>query len=65
MLLIPLTHSIIAGKPGSGKSYYMMSLLVDMLTDWVRHEKKEKKPYDSSVWINITLRMEGLNETIR
>ena len=64
MLLIPLTLSIIAGKPGSGKSYHMMSLLVDMLTDWVRHEKKEKKPYDSSVWINITLRMEGLNETI-
>jgi len=56
--------SIIAGKPGSGKSYHMSKLLVDMLEDWVRHELKKGKPYDSSVWLNITLKLDGLNETI-
>ena len=56
--------SIIAGKPGSGKSYHMSMLLVDMLTEWVRYELKHGKPFDSSIWINIVLREEGLNETI-
>ena len=56
--------TIIAGKPGSGKSYHMSMLLVDMLTDWARYELKHREPYDSSVWINITLREDGLNETI-
>ena len=55
---------IIAGKPGSGKSYHMATLLVDMLTDWVRYEIKHGIAFDSSIWINITLRIEGLNETI-
>jgi hypothetical protein len=62
--LIPLVLSIIAGKPGSGKTYHMSTLLVDMLTDWVRHEMKEGQPYDSSVWTNIVFNEEGLNETV-
>ena len=56
--------TIIAGKPGSGKSYHMSKLLVDMLEDWVRSELKEGHPYDSTVWSNIVFRVEGLNSVI-
>jgi len=69
-----MTLSIIAGKPGSGKTYHMSSILVDMLTDWARYEIKhwdeEKQEYisgelyPSSVWTNIVYNEEGLNETI-
>jgi hypothetical protein len=72
--LIPLLLSIIAGKPGSGKTCHMSTLLVDMLTDWVRYEIKhwdeEKQEYvcgevyPSSIWTNIVFNIEGLNETI-
>jgi len=63
-LLIPLLLSIIAGKPGSGKSYHMTMLLVDMLTDWARYELKHGEPFDSSIWINIKMLEEGLNELV-
>ena len=56
--------TIIAGKPGSGKSYHMATILVDMLEDWVRDEIKTGEPFDSSVWTNIVFRTDGLNETI-
>ena len=56
--------SIIAGKPGSGKSYHMATILVDMLTDWVRFEIKNGEPFDSTIWTNIVFRIDGLNETI-
>jgi len=57
--------NIIAGKPGSGKSYHMTMLLVDMLTEWARYELRNNgELYDSSIWINIVLQEEGLNETI-
>jgi hypothetical protein len=69
-----MTLSIIAGKPGSGKTYHMSTLLVDMLTDWLRYEIKhwdeEKKDYiygeeyPSSIWTNIVFNEKGLNETI-
>jgi broad-specificity NMP kinase len=74
MYLIVVTLSIIAGKPGSGKTYHMMMLLVAMLVDWLRYEIKhwdeEKKEYiygeeyPSSVWTNIVMNEEGLNETV-
>jgi hypothetical protein len=56
--------TIIAGKPGSGKTYHMMSLLTDQLTDWVRYENKHGQPFDSTVWTNIVINQEGINETI-
>jgi adenosyl cobinamide kinase/adenosyl cobinamide phosphate guanylyltransferase len=56
--------TIIAGKPGSGKSYHMATLLVDMLTDWVRYELKHGELYDSLVYTNIVFREEGLNEAV-
>jgi adenosyl cobinamide kinase/adenosyl cobinamide phosphate guanylyltransferase len=62
--LIPLMLSIIAGKPGSGKSYHMATILVDHLTDWVRYELKNGKEFDSSIWTNIVFKIDGLNETI-
>jgi hypothetical protein len=56
--------TIIAGKPGSGKTYHMMSLLTDNLTDWVRYENKHGQPFDSTLQTNIVINIEGLNETI-
>jgi hypothetical protein len=56
--------TIIAGKPGSGKTYHMMSLLTDNLTDWVRYENKHGQPYDSTLQTNIVINIEGLNETV-
>jgi len=56
--------SIIAGKPGSGKSYHMASIVVDMLDNWLRYEHKECKPYPSSIWTNMKFNLEGLNETL-
>ena len=56
--------TIIAGKPGSGKSYHMATILVDMLTDWVRYEIKNGVPFDSTIWTNIVFQMDGLNETL-
>jgi hypothetical protein len=56
--------TIIAGKPGSGKTYHMMSLLTDNLTDWIRYENKHGQPFDSTVQTNIIINIEGLNETI-
>jgi hypothetical protein len=56
--------TIIAGKPGSGKTYHMMSLLTDQLTDWVRYENKHGQPFDSTVWTNIVINKDGINETI-
>jgi hypothetical protein len=55
---------IIAGKPGTGKTYHMMSLLTDQLTDWVRYENKHGQPFDSSVQTNIVIHIDGLNETV-
>ena len=56
--------TIIAGKPGSGKTYHMATLLVDMLTDWARYELKENESYPSSIWTNIVFNEEGLNESV-
>lgn len=56
--------SIICGKPGSGKTYHISTLLVDMLTDWMRYELKNGEPFDSTIWTNIVFKFDGLNETI-
>jgi hypothetical protein len=65
-----MTIKIIAGKPGSGKTYHMSTLLVDMLEEWVRYEFRkdengnENGAYPSSVWTNIVFNKDGLNETV-
>jgi len=59
-----MTLKIIAGKPGTGKTYHMMSIVADQLTDWVRYEMKHDEPFGSSVWSNIVINMDGLNKTI-
>ena len=64
MLIFARMLSIIAGKPGSGKSYHMAGIVVDVLTDWVRYEQKHGTAFDSSIWTNMKFNIEGLNETI-
>ena len=64
MLILARMLSIIAGKPGSGKSYHMASIVVEVLTDWVRYELKNGQPFDSTIWTNMKFNIEGLNETI-
>jgi hypothetical protein len=56
--------SIICGKPGSGKSYHVMKLLVSMLSDWVRYELKHGQEFDSSVWTNMVINEEGMNKAV-
>jgi len=64
MLILARMLSIIAGKPGSGKSYHMAGIVVDMLSDWVRYELKHGVAFDSSIWTNMKFNIAGLNETI-
>ena len=59
-----MSLTIIAGKPGCGKTYHTATLLVDMLTDWARYELKEGSDYPSSVWTNIVFNEEGLNAAV-
>jgi hypothetical protein len=42
----------------------MSTILVDMLSDWVRYELKNDEVFDSTIWTNIYFKIEGLNETI-
>ena len=56
--------SIIAGKPGSGKSYHVAMLVVDMLSDWVRYELRKGMAYNSSIWTNMKFELDGLNATV-
>jgi hypothetical protein len=55
---------VIHGKPGSGKSCYCVSLLVKMLTDWVRFEKENDEPYSRILYINIPLDIEKVSEYV-
>jgi hypothetical protein len=56
--------TIIAGKPGSGKTYHMMSVLVDKLVDFANYELKHGEKFVSSIWTNIPVHIDGMNETV-
>lgn len=42
----------------------MMSILVDEVTEWVRWELKNGKPFESSFWTNLAVDLDGLKETV-
>jgi broad-specificity NMP kinase len=55
---------IICGKPGSGKTYHCASMLVDMLTDWCKYEKKNNQKFSRRLFTNIQINVDQLNKVI-
>lgn len=51
----------IHGKPGSGKSCYCVSLLINMLGDWARYLIAKGEPYPRSLYTNIPLYVDEIN----
>lgn len=59
-----MSSKIISGKPGSGKSYYCVSLLASDLVDWAKYELKHGKPFDRRLLCNIPLNVAEVNEYV-
>lgn len=55
-----MTLSLIVGKPGSGKSYFAVSRIIQDLEDWARYELEHEKPFDRTLWTNIPLDVEEI-----
>ena len=56
-----MSLQIVSGKPGSGKSYHTVVLLLAQLEDWARFELKEGKPFERVLYTNLTLDTEKIN----
>jgi hypothetical protein len=56
--------TIISGKPGSGKSYHCASMVTDMLSDWLRYEHDNEKPFPRKLFSNIKFNCEKLDIVI-
>lgn len=57
-----MTLRFIHGKPGSGKSCYCVSLLVNMLGDWARYKIDHGESYPRILFTNIPLYVEEINK---
>ena len=56
-----MSLQIVSGKPGSGKSYHTVYLLLAQIEDWARYEQKEGKPFERVLYTNLTLDTEKIN----
>ena len=56
-----MSLQIVSGKPGSGKSYHTVTLLLADLEDWARFELKEGRPFERVLYTNLTLDTEKIN----
>jgi len=56
-----MSLQIVSGKPGSGKSYHTVILLLSDLENWARYELKEGKPFERVLYTNLTLDTEKIN----
>lgn len=54
--------NIITGKPGSGKSYYSVRLIVYKLKEFRDFEAREGKPIESKIYTNIKLDYDAIND---
>ena len=52
---------IVVGKPGSGKSYHTVTLLLKYLEDWAMFERKEGEPFDRVLYTNLPLQIDAIN----
>ena len=57
-----MTLQIVAGKPGSGKSYHTVTMLLQHLEDWSKFERKEQRPFDRVLYTNLPLSVDSINE---
>jgi len=57
-----MSLQIVSGKPGSGKSYHTVTMLLQQLEDWARFERKEERTFDCVLYTNLTLDTEKINE---
>ena len=56
-----MSLQIVSGKPGSGKSYHTVVLLLAYLEDWARFELKEERAFDRVLYTNLTLDTDKIN----
>jgi hypothetical protein len=54
----------IHGKPGSGKSCYVVALIYAMLLDWARYKIKHGETYPRILFTNIPLNIDTINEAL-
>lgn len=57
-----MTLRAIQGKPGSGKTCYLVFLLMKLLADWARYKHEHDEPYPRVLYINVPLNIEAMNE---
>lgn len=56
--------SIVVGKPGSGKSYYAVSKIAEMVVDWCEYEKRTGEKHDRVLYTNLFLNFENFQSFI-
>ncbi|MBR0191852.1 MAG: hypothetical protein IJQ31_07295 [Thermoguttaceae bacterium] len=56
--------TLIVGKPGSGKSYFAVKKIAEMVLDWLSYEKREGKPFERVLYTNLHLNDDAFNEYI-
>ncbi|MDO4628512.1 MAG: zonular occludens toxin domain-containing protein [Planctomycetia bacterium] len=54
--------TLIVGKPGSGKSYFGVSKLAQMVFDWADHDKREDEKFERELYTNIPLNVENFQK---
>ncbi|MCL2118574.1 MAG: zonular occludens toxin domain-containing protein [Planctomycetaceae bacterium] len=57
-----MSLQIVAGKPGSGKSYHTVTMLLQHLEDWALYERKEGQVFDRALYTNLPLQTDFINE---
>ena len=57
-----MSLKVVHGKPGSGKTCYVVSLLYEMLLDWGRYLLKHDEAYSRKLYTNIPLDVDAINE---
>jgi len=57
-----MSLQIVQGKPGSGKSYHTVTMLLQYLEDWSTFEDREGRSFDRVLYTNLPLNTEAINE---
>jgi hypothetical protein len=53
---------IVEGKPGSGKSYHVVTMILQVLQDWIEYSRRENKPLERLLYTNLKLDFSCVNE---
>lgn len=60
---MPIT--LIIGKPGSGKSYFAVRKLSEMVLDWADFEQREGKPFERVLYTNLKLNVDAFQDFLK